>query len=256
MTISHVLTGKMAHVMGGKFIMGCSMSEANEEREMFAYAFDKFDGQAVDEWFEKQTPSHEVKVDDFRISINLVTNSQFQNFKAQSYTTNHCLTSELPDHPVVNVTIEDAEQYCSWLSRMLSPRKFRLPTEEEWEYVATARGTRRFPWGDRFEATLANTREGGRGTTSPVGAYPMGRSEAGILDLAGNAEEWTSSLYAPYPGGRFVEDDLYMINRGKYHVMRGGSWRLSGDLCSGRRRHGYHPDYTIAGFRVCESAKC
>lgn len=116
----------------------------------------------------------------------------------------------LLDHPVVDVSWEDALAFCGWLNECripaiacrdgttLAPGAFRLPTEAEWEHAARGSDGRAFPWGNTWDDQQANTR-GGPGTTTPVGAYPEGASPYGCLDMAGNVWEWTASLDALYP---------------------------------------------------------
>src|SRR5690606_34393179 len=127
---------------------------------------------------------------------------------------------ELLNHPVTDATWHDARPLCAWLTAELpeadrrrlagdlagGPPSFRLPTEAEWERAARGTDGRRFPWGDAWDPSLANTRESGLASTAPVGSYPAGASPSGCLDMAGNVWEWTSSLVALYPydpaGGR------------------------------------------------------
>jgi formylglycine-generating enzyme required for sulfatase activity len=71
--------------------------------------------------------------------------------------------------------------------------------------------------------------------------------------MAGNVEEYTSSQYAPYPGGDYVVDDLNPSEH-PYRVARGGSFSRFADLCRVSRRHGrYHSDLYAMGFRIAES---
>ncbi len=127
-----------------------------------------------------------------------------------------------PQHPVVNITWQDAANYAAWLAKVTG-QPWRLPTEAEWEKAARGTDGRIFPWGNAWDTTKANTIEGGIQDTTPVGAYPAGASPCGALDMAGNVYEWVSSLYEPYPykatDGRENPKDLYS-NR----VLRGGSW--------------------------------
>jgi formylglycine-generating enzyme required for sulfatase activity len=96
------------------------------------------------------------------------------------------------DHPVVMVSWHDAVAYAQWLAK-LTGQPWRLPSAEEWE--AAARGTerRRFPWGNTFDQSRCNSKEGGKGSTTPVGSYPTDASPYGVQDMMGNVWEWTSS---------------------------------------------------------------
>jgi formylglycine-generating enzyme required for sulfatase activity len=117
------------------------------------------------------------------------------------------------DHPVTIVSWTQAAAYCRWVGK-------RLPTEAEWEKAARGVDGRRYPWGSRFEAGRVNA--GYTAGTAAVGGYPGGASPYGLLDMAGNVWEWTSSLYRPYPydPGDGREDPT---GRGA-RVNRGGNW--------------------------------
>jgi len=150
-----------------------------------------------------------------RYAINLtpVTNAQFAAFlEASGYRPrcahnflkhwkNSAPPAGLEDHPVVYVDLDDARAYARWAGK-------RLPTEEEWQYAAQGPEALRYPWGNRMIAGVCNAGESG-GTT-PVMAFPDGRSPFGCYDMCGNTWEWTESERAD--------------GRTRFAILRGGSW--------------------------------
>ncbi len=122
---------------------------------------------------------------------------------------------------MTDVSWEDARHFCRWLSNLMAT-PYRLPTEAEWEYAARGSDGRRFPWGNEWDPTRANTRDGGPGIVTPVGSYPSGASPWGCLDMAGNVWEWTASLDAPYPYRS--DDGREDPNAPGRRILRGGSF--------------------------------
>ncbi|CAL9329487.1 formylglycine-generating enzyme family protein [Streptomyces sp. enrichment culture] len=212
-------------------------------------------------WIEKETPAHTVVLRDFWIGRYPVTNEEYRAFLADTGHPGRPTTWYLgaypydrSNHPVAGVRPEDADAYAAWLSDRTG-HPWRLPTEAEWEHAAKGPDGREFPWGDTFDPTAANTRETGVHTTTPVGAFPAGRSPLGVYDMAGNVEEFTADDYRPYPGGPFVADHL-VETMNVYRVARGGSFCRFGDLTRTRRRHGAFPGplYPV-GFRLATSRR-
>ncbi len=126
------------------------------------------------------------------------------------------------NHPVSCVSWFGAACYCDWLSMqfLLEPfycgnwaqntdhnpyesEGYRLPTDAEWEFAAVFQDDRKYPWGDDPpECEIVNFAPTGNdciGWTTPVGSYPEGMSQLGLLDLAGNVWEWTGSHFGDHP---------------------------------------------------------
>jgi formylglycine-generating enzyme required for sulfatase activity len=212
------------------------------------------------DWLLKECPRRQIHVRAFRVMRYPVTNYEYQRFLAD---TNYSVlpTSwrfgryphELANHPVWSVDEAAAGMYASWLSQRLG-RRFRLPTEAEWEYAASGGDDREYPWGNEFDQDAANTVEAGPLSTTAVGMYPAGRSPFGVDDLAGNVEELVVGDYAPYPNGIRINEDV-ATSRHIYRITRGGSFTRFGDLAHCGRRHGWYMQRQlyVVGFRLVES---
>ena len=146
------------------------------------------------------------------------------------------------DQPVIGVTLEDANRFAAWLSERLGVVK-RLPTEDEWEKAARAGQDVIYPWGDQSpaEGVRANFSGNGRFTApSPVGSYEAGANAYGLLDMAGNVWQWTSTAYGAAGAGAATV------------IVKGGSW-MDGptDLrISNRRDVDPAKGYVDVGFRL------
>lgn len=169
-------------------------------------------------------PAHTVDLPAFAIDLYEVTNLQYKAFmdatghRSPAHFRNRTFPAGKADHPVTFVTWDDARAYCAWAGK-------RLPTDEEWEKAARGADGRMFPWGNQFDINKANTpqrwgRLGHNGDTTPVGAFPDGRSPYGLYDMSGNVWEWTASWYQPYPGNVHPSESYGE----KYKVLKGGSW--------------------------------
>jgi formylglycine-generating enzyme required for sulfatase activity len=113
------------------------------------------------------------------------------------------------EHPVINVSYDEAVVYASWLSKKTG-KHYRLPTEDEWEYAARAGTGTDYWWGNEVGSNNANcngcgSKWDGKGT-APVGSFKP--NAYGLYDTAGNVWEWTSTC----------------MNNCAMRVVRGGSW--------------------------------
>jgi formylglycine-generating enzyme required for sulfatase activity len=236
------LAPDLVQVPAGVLLMGISIEQAAALAERAGIPL---------EWCLDETPQQQVALEAFQISRGPVTCVEYMAFvtatdhPTPSYWQGDSPPRDLGDHPVVEVSLNDARWYCRWLSTATG-REFRLPTEAEWERAARGDDQRVFPWGDTWEAGCCNTAEGGPGATTPVGSYARDASPFGCVDMAGNVEEWTASKYAPYPGSDFEVPPQASV------VARGGCWNSDSILSRCTRRHARSAalSSTARGFRV------
>jgi formylglycine-generating enzyme required for sulfatase activity len=207
-----------------------------------------------------EEPVHTVFLNAFYIDKYEVTNAQYklcvnagecQSPKDFSSNTrpSYFDNPEFDDYPVIYVDWNMARAYCEW-------RGGRLPTEVEWEKAARGTDGRTFPWGETLDCEHANYGQGASKSceedTTPVGSYESGQSVYGLYDMAGNVNEWVSSLYQPYP--YTVEDGREDLEASGARVFRGGSWNyVTGDVRSANR-NGYSEIVTNdnIGFRCAQ----
>jgi formylglycine-generating enzyme required for sulfatase activity len=189
----------------------------------------------------------DLHLDAFWIMRNEVTNAQYTKCVeagvCREPTSKRWNDPAYAEHPVTFVYWDQANVYAQWAGG-------RLPTEAEWEKACRGIGGHIYPGGDDPPTgDLANF-SGIVGDTMPVGSYPKGASPYGLLDVAGNVWEWTSSLYTPYPydgkDGRESPDGV------EPRTLRGGAWDYSVDGVRCAYRNGYDivdRDRSV-GFRV------
>ena len=200
------------------------------------------------ESYREEAPQHTVQLPAFAIAREPVCNALYAAYvaakgaRAPIHWRGSTPPEQLRDHPVADVSWDEAVAFCAWLNQNIQdgrlriggvlqneglsifnpPSSVRLPSEAEWERAARGVDGRAFPWGDAWRPELANTREAGPGATTPAGAYPAGASPAGCLDMAGNVWEWTASLDRLYPyradDGR---EDMRAPGR---RILRGGCY--------------------------------
>ncbi len=152
------------------------------------------------------------------------------------------------NHPAENVAWFEAVPFCRWLSAKLG-YEIRLPTEWEWQQAAMgSEPVNVYPWGVKWDSSLANTYESELGRSTAVGVYPQGASPVGALDMSGNVWEWCLNEYE-HPERTALAGDAR-------RVVRGGSWALNQ---ADARAASRHPDdldarFNDMGFRVlCSS---
>jgi len=156
-----------------------------------------------------------------------------------------------PTQPVVGVNWYEATAYATWLGRVTG-RNYRLPSEAEWEWAAR-RNSRRYAWGNDWEAGRCNWRGSGLNRPNPVGVYPHGVTEDGLHELSGNVYEWTLSLFRPYPYS--AGDGREEAGVDGQRAVRGGSWYIDRNTvrCAYRLRYGPRGRDIDIGFRLART---
>jgi len=239
-------------IQGGTFTMGTTVAEVAAAVDECLGGYGGNPGLCELSYGQDAQPQHQVTLSPFLIERTEVTYEQYlifiNNLGAGSHrngclgqpcmqTRNESETSNVSFDsasysvlpvinrlPMTNVTWHGAQAYCQALGR-------RLPTEAEWELAARGLNGRIFPWGDRWNelnastsrSPLANPR-----TKVAVDAFPTGATPEGVLNLAGNVEEWVADWYdatfyaRPEAGGLDPTGPAVGTER----VVRGGAWDL------------------------------
>ena len=228
-----IVEPRCALVPAGEFLMGCDQGR-DEER-----------------------PAHRVWVAAFEMAVYQVRNADFAVFmQATGYPAppnwGRPDFSD-PDLPVVSVSWVEAQKYCDWLSAATG-RRYRLPTEAEWER-ATRGGVenRLYPWGDEPPTARADYQRRWGGEVR--GPLPVGQSEPnpyGIYDLCENVHEWCADWYQADYYAHSPERQPRGPDRGERRASRGGSWRHHIKVSRVAARSSIPPAFQYAdyGFRV------
>jgi sulfatase modifying factor 1 len=252
-------------------------------------------------FFENEHPQHDVSITKpFFMGVYHVTRGQFRQFVTatgymtdtekdkkllawgwdaekkqfsndEKYSWRNTGFEQTDEHPVVNVTWNDAVAFCTWLGKK-EGTTYRLPTEAEWEYAYRAGSTTRYPSGDdpttlekvgkladrtdaAVRATIPDWKYMIRASDNYVFTSPVGKSKPnafGLYDMYGNAFQWCAdwygdTFYAVSPAGDPTGPDS-----GTQRVIRGGTWNFSPLGARSAERCWTEPDSRncSAGFRV------
>jgi eukaryotic-like serine/threonine-protein kinase len=198
----------MQYVPAGEFLMGSTDADPNAESD--------------------EKPQRRITLDSYWIDRTEVTNGMYALCVKSgacnapeawiSRTRSHYYNDDLfSNYPVTRAKWEDARDYCQWVGGV-------LPTEAQWEKASRGVDGNIYPWGnDAPSCKLANFNRCS-GDTSAVGSYPSGASPYGVLDMAGNVEEWVLDWYqADYYQSSPTQNPPGPTS-GSSHILRGGSW--------------------------------
>ncbi|MFL2686995.1 MAG: formylglycine-generating enzyme family protein [Alphaproteobacteria bacterium] len=200
----------------------------------------------------KEKPVYEVKIGySFAVGKYEVTQAEWEAVMGKN-------PSEFKGarKPVENVSWEDAKSFVKKLSEQTG-KEYRLLSESEWEYMARAGSTTKYPWGDEIDSSKAKYKiKGSEKGTVPVGSYSA--NAFGVYDTVGNVWEWVEDCWhktykdAPIDGSAWLsagEGDC------KERVRRGGSWyNRPGVLHSANRsRSNATRRLNFIGFRIART---
>lgn len=172
--------------------------------------------------------------------------------KANNLWLYRAMVEEIPlplDWPVY-VSHAEAMAYARWAGKS-------LPTEAEWHraaYAASDGAERFYPWGAEALGSTRGNFNFDRWDPTPVNSFPAGRSHFGVHGMLGNGWEWTSTVFAPFPGFEpfpFYRGYSADFFDGKHFVMKGGSTRTAACMLRPTFRNWFqaHYQYVYAGFR-------
>jgi formylglycine-generating enzyme required for sulfatase activity len=221
----HPAEPEMVFVQGGTFWMGCSQEQQ---------------GSCEDD----ESPLHSVTVSDFHIGKYEITQAQWKLIMG-----NNPSEFKGDNLPVETVSWDDVQVFITRLNAATGKR-YRLPTEAEWEYAARG-GNQSAGYTYSGSHNLHNVgwftdNSGGKphvvGTKLP--------NELGIYDMSGNVLEWCIDWFGSYPAS--TQHDPMGVGSGSYRVIRGGGWYFYAQNCRVANRDDYSPDARarFLGFRV------
>jgi len=201
-----------------------------------------------------QWPAHEVRIKAFAISQTEVT---FEDYDRFAQATGRKLPKDegwgRGKRPVVNVSWNDAVAYTEWLSERTG-KKYRLPTEAEWEYAISSGSDSSYWWGYGMEEGRSNCFDCGsewdRTSTAPVASFRP--NNFGLYDMAGNVREWVFDCYHPNYSGAPLDGSAWIERGCSERVVRGGAYNKISDSMRSIWRGHLKPDlrFTYTGFRV------
>lgn len=212
---------EMIYITGGTFMMGSPESLA--------------------------TRIHEVKIQDFHIGKYPITQEQYQQVMG-----NNPSYFKGNNHPVEKVSWDNAVEFCEILSQRTGKR-YRLPSEAEWEYACRAGTITTYHFGNKIKPQKANYNNSHkrRTTTTPVGSY-LYKNKFGLYDMHGNVWEWCQDDCHDNYEGAPTDGRAWVSKNSDLKVVRGGSWFDDFYKCGSAYHHCYQnkPCYCYVGFRV------
>jgi formylglycine-generating enzyme required for sulfatase activity len=222
----------MVVIPGGSFVMGSPENEPGRDAD--------------------EGPQRRVNVARFELGKTEVTQGQWRAVMGSNPSR---FSGCGDDCPVEQVSWEDAQAYVRKLNE-LSGRRYRLPSEAEWEYAARAGSSARYSFGDD-EGRLGE--HGWFDSNSGRKTQPVGRKQAnvfGLHDMHGNVLEWVEDVWHDNYRGAPTDGTAWMQGGDQARrVLRGGSWDSSPQILRSANRFRIAPDYRYdyTGFRIART---
>ena len=233
----------MKYVEGDRFIMGA---------QSFGHQWANFDTEAAGD----ETPPHFVTVSSFYMAETEVTQGLWEAVMGTTVEQQRDKANpEWPlrgvgaNYPMYYVSWDDCQAFVEKLSG-LTGKKFRLPTEAEWEFAA--RGGK-MAKGDKYAGSKHMGLAGWYYMNSASTSHPVkekAANELGLYDMSGNVWEWCSDWYARYD--RALQTDPQGPATGVERVLRGGGWAYYASRCRVSFRYKFDPEHSNSsyGFRI------
>ena len=220
---------EMVFVKGGTFTMGATAEQGSDA-------------------YDSEKPTHSVTLSDYYIGKYEVTQAQWRAVMGNNPSK---FTGD--NNPVEQVSWNDVQEFITKLNAQTGKR-FRLPTEAEWEYAARggnqSKGYKYSGGNSISEVAWYDNNSGSK--THPVGQKTP--NELGIYDMSGNVWEWCQDWYGSYSSSS--QTNPTGPSSGSYRVLRGGCWYTFAGICRVSNLTYYNPDYRsdYFGFRLALSA--
>lgn len=209
-----------------------------------------------DEWgigSEDELPTHEVSLNNFKISKTEVTVKQYRQFCLETNRTmpNAPSWGWQDNNPITKINRMDAVSYCFWLGKKMGGQ-YRLPTEAEWEYAARGgNSSKGFKYsGGQSMDSVGWFDENSNGRTQVVASKKP--NELGLYDMSGNVWEWCSDWYGKNYYAESPSNNPQGPSSGSTRVLRGGGWGSDASRSRVAIRRNTNPNnrYNFDGFRV------
>ncbi|HEY7687268.1 MAG TPA: SUMF1/EgtB/PvdO family nonheme iron enzyme [Dongiaceae bacterium] len=201
-----------------------------------------------------ERPPHRVEIKPFAMGKFEVTVAQWRAcVEAAGCESISQMNSADDTIPMLNVSWDDASAYVKWLADK-SGKKYRLPTEAEWEYAARAGTKTPYWWGDKLSPEYASCRDcgGEYAKLTPPSAATLMANPFGLVSMGGGISEWVMDCWRSNYEGAATDGSAWTEGNCSRRVLRGGSWRDDHKHITASARAFYDHDvrYLYNGFRV------